>query len=228
MQPAHPWYRYNLATDAGILPCFTSCRRTLIQRKMRPVLVIVGDVFLHQTLQMSFVEDDHMVEQIASATPNPAFCDAILPRTSETRPRWLDTKAFHGTDHFSVKVDRSIEDQITGRGIVGKCLAQLLNHPGTVWMLGQVEMENPSPVMCNDEEAIEHAESKCRHGKEIHRGDRLSVIVQKNRPPFCGLRISRCFPHPAENGPLGDPKAKHIQFPINARGTPRWIFRTHA
>src|ERR1700751_1306778 len=114
MQPAHPWYRYNLATDAGILPCFTSCRRTLIQRKMRPVLVIVGDVFLHQTLQMSFVEDDHMVEQIASATPNPAFCDAILPRTSETRPRWLDTKAFHGTDHFSVKVDRSIEDQITG------------------------------------------------------------------------------------------------------------------
>src|ERR1700751_3006427 len=69
MQAAHPWYRYNLATDAGILPCFTSCRRTLIQRKMRPVLVIVGDVFVHQTLQMSFVEDDHMVEQIASATP---------------------------------------------------------------------------------------------------------------------------------------------------------------
>jgi len=37
-----------------------ACRRSLLQRKMSPVIVVVTDVFTHQSVQMAFVEyDEH-------------------------------------------------------------------------------------------------------------------------------------------------------------------------
>ena len=36
---------------------------------MRAALVIVADVFMNQPAPMSFVEDDHMVQQFSAATP---------------------------------------------------------------------------------------------------------------------------------------------------------------
>jgi hypothetical protein len=53
---------------------------------MRPVLVVVADVFIHETHQMSFIQNDCMVEQIPTAVANPALCDAVLPWTSEGSP----------------------------------------------------------------------------------------------------------------------------------------------
>jgi len=37
---------------------------------------------------MVFVEDDHMVEELASDRADPTFCNSILPRTSrrDSRP----------------------------------------------------------------------------------------------------------------------------------------------
>lgn len=96
---------------------------------MRPVFVVVGDVFVHQAFQMSLAEDDHMVEQVPPAAADPTLGNAILQWALEAGPRWLDAEAFHGVDDFLIKVGGSIKDQVGRRGIVGKCLAQLLNHP---------------------------------------------------------------------------------------------------
>ena len=44
MQAAQPWYRYDPAIYAGILPCFTTGRRSLRERQMRSIVVVqVGD-----------------------------------------------------------------------------------------------------------------------------------------------------------------------------------------
>lgn len=40
----------------------TPSRSLLFQSEMRPVLVVVADIFIHQPLQMAFVENDEMVE----------------------------------------------------------------------------------------------------------------------------------------------------------------------
>jgi hypothetical protein len=66
-----------------------------------------------------------------------------------------------GTDAASIieeaarisKLGCAIEDQITRSGVAGECVAQLLNHPGTMWVFGRVEVENPPPIMRNNEEA---------------------------------------------------------------------------
>ena len=41
-------------------------------------------------------------------------------------------------------------------------------------MFGHVAVEDPSPVMRNDEEAVQHAESQRRYGEEIHCRDGCS------------------------------------------------------
>ena len=129
MQTAQSRHGYDLATCTGILFCHATGRRFLRQCKMRPVFVIVTDVLIHQAFQMAFIENDHMVEQIASAVANPALGNAILPRTSITCPLGLDAKHLHRIDQFLVELRAAIKDQITRRSIVRKSLAQLLNRP---------------------------------------------------------------------------------------------------
>jgi hypothetical protein len=48
-------------------------------------------------------------------------------------------------------------NQIAGRRVERKCLAQLLAHPGTRWMSRYIEMKNSPPLMSDDKEAIENA-----------------------------------------------------------------------
>ena len=55
----------------------------LSQREMRSVIVIVKYILLHQPPQMALIQDDHMVEQIASIASDPTLGNAVLPRTAE-------------------------------------------------------------------------------------------------------------------------------------------------
>jgi hypothetical protein len=101
MQTAQPWHGYDLEACNGILFRFTTGRRSLIQRKMRSVVVVVADVLIHEALQMPFIENDHVVEQIPAAVADPALGNAVLPRTAEAGLFRLDAEALHRIDHFA-------------------------------------------------------------------------------------------------------------------------------
>jgi hypothetical protein len=49
-------------------------------------------------------------------------------------------------------------------------------------MPGDVEVQNASPTMGEDKEAVEHAKSDRRNREEIHRGDSFPVISKKGQP----------------------------------------------
>jgi len=67
MQTAEPWHCNNPAAHNTEVTHYLTIRgRFLRQRKMRSTLVVIADVLVHQAFQMSFVHNDHMVEQIAS------------------------------------------------------------------------------------------------------------------------------------------------------------------
>jgi len=53
---------------------------------MRAVLVMVGDVFGKEPLQVPLIESNDMVEQLAATAPHPALGDSILPGTFERGP----------------------------------------------------------------------------------------------------------------------------------------------
>jgi hypothetical protein len=62
---------------------------------MRPVLVIIADVVIHEAIQRVFVEHDHMIEQFATTAANEPLRNAILARASEAGPFRFDSEALY-------------------------------------------------------------------------------------------------------------------------------------
>jgi hypothetical protein len=87
---------------------------------MRPIIVIIADVLTHQPLQMMFIQDDDVIQQVSPTAAHPAFGDAIPPRASEAGPLGLDTEALHRADDFFVEVGGAIKDQEMQDEIVGR------------------------------------------------------------------------------------------------------------
>src|ERR1019366_5543925 len=78
MQPAHAL----LANHGTLFPsaCPTR-RRLLVHPEVGSVVVIRGNVLGEEALQMSLIQRDHVVEQVAAATSDPTLGDTILPGT---------------------------------------------------------------------------------------------------------------------------------------------------
>lgn len=82
MQAAEFRHRYNSSAHARDFFWITTRRRSLGQRKMRPILMAVTDVFVYKTFQMPLVQNDHLIEQVAAQLPNQRsatpFCHGLL------------------------------------------------------------------------------------------------------------------------------------------------------
>jgi len=144
---------------------------------MRAIVVVVKDVCVQQPLQLSFIQDDHMVKQIPAAVAHPTLGNTVLPWTLETGPLWLNAKALHGVDDFLIEARAAIKDQVAGRRVIGKSFAKLLDNPGTVRMLGHGAMKDTPSIMRDDKEAVKHA-------------DCVGVPSKNTRAGRCRIRIN--------------------------------------
>ena len=177
---------------------------------------------------MPLIHNNHMVEQIAAAVADPALGNAVLPQTAEAGPLRLNTEALYCFDHFVIELRSAIKNQVTRCRVIRKRLAQLLHHPGAGRVFGYIALKDAPTIMCNDEEAIQHAKSKRWHGEEVHSCNRFSMIIQKSRPSLRLLRISRCLSHPSQHRSLRNIETKHLQFTVDARRAPGGVFGNHA
>ena len=82
------------------------------------------------------------------------------------------------------------------RGFKWKCLPQLLDDPSARRMLRDVEVQDASTIVADDEETIEHAERDRWHREEIHGRNRFPMVSKEGQPAL------------AWSGPLG---ARFIQ-----------------
>ena len=197
MQTAEPWHCYDPASAARLVRGFTTGRRSLCQREMSPVLVVVANVIIHKVFQMLLVQNNHMIEQVSTATADPPFRNAVLPRTSDAGSLGLDNEVLDRADHFFIELRAAIKDQIAGRGVVREGFTQLLNHPSARRVFGHIEVQDAPPVMRNDEEAAEDSKSERWHREEFHSGNRHTMMIQKRHPSLRRFEISRRVEHPA-------------------------------
>ena len=68
VQPAESRKGLNLALARRANFCCTTCWRVLRESKMRPVLMVIEQVRRHQSFEMPLIQDDHVVQQVSSAT----------------------------------------------------------------------------------------------------------------------------------------------------------------
>ena len=149
-------------------------------------VLVVMDVLVHQPFQMPFIQHDHTVEQIVTATADPALGDAVLPRTAEADPLGLDAKALHCVDDFLIEARAAIKNQVARGRVIGKSFAKLLDNPGAVRMLRHMAVENSPSIMRNDKEAIQRAERERRHGSR-----RRNPPEHELRSPIGGTHAHR-------------------------------------
>jgi hypothetical protein len=169
---------------------------------------------------MTFIQRNDVIQQVSSAAFDPALRHTILPRTPQ---RSADTFDFHrsnrGGDLRSILGITIEDDEPRGRPR-WKRFSQLLNDPQAGRVPGDVDVQDPSTGVVDDEEAVEHMEGDRWNREEVHRGDGFPMISKKGEPTFGRLRISRSPFHPTRDRSLGEIKAEHEEFPMYPRCSP--------
>ncbi len=123
-----------------------------------------------------------MIEQLSATAPDPAFRDSILPGTGRADPCGVHARGCKQLGDLVAKLAVTIKNRIAIRARFRKCLPQLLHDPEASRVFRDVEMENFASTMFDDEETIQNSEGEGRYGKEVHRGDDLTVITQESPP----------------------------------------------
>jgi hypothetical protein len=88
---------------------------------------------------MAFVQGDDVVQQLTSATANPAFRNSVLPWALDgglkaSNPHGSNTS---GTSNPVFRI--VIEDEKPGSGLIGKRFSQLLHNPDAGRMACDIE-----------------------------------------------------------------------------------------
>jgi len=83
MQPTKPRQGDDLARALDRRDHNSTAGCVLPQTEMSSVFVVITDIIFQQSSRMPLVQDDHVVEQLPTHTPNPALRDTVLPRTSK-------------------------------------------------------------------------------------------------------------------------------------------------
>ena len=60
----------------------------LPESPMCAIFVVVGNVFGQQPFQVTFIEGNDVVQEVAAATAHPALRNTVLPGTFEGSPDW--------------------------------------------------------------------------------------------------------------------------------------------
>jgi len=112
----------------------------------------------------------------------------------------------------------------------GQRLSELLDNPLARRICGHVDVENAAPMMLDDKEAIQYAETQRGYGEEVEGRDQLTVVLEKCQPTLhlhlVGLAVQPL--QIARHGGFRKLKSELQQFPVDARRTPGWILRLHA
>jgi hypothetical protein len=178
------------ATDFGHRDDFSEVRRlhgawfrTIHpERQMRAPAVVIGEVSFQRTLEVTLVQDDHMIKDLAADTSNQSFHIGILPR----RP-WCNHDLFDAyvpnalTEHCPVATI-AISEQIPRGLIPGEGFHDLLRGSLGGGMLGHMEMHDVPSLMSENQQHEEHLGRHRRHHEEIKRHQIRHVIVQKCLP----------------------------------------------
>jgi hypothetical protein len=120
-----------------------------------------------------------VIQQIPPKAFHPALRDAVLPGTFERSSHRLHPQASNSYGNLDSILPVPVEDQKSGSRSERKRFPQLLNGPQAGRVLGHVEVQNPPPVVADDEEAVEHTERDRGHGKEVHGRNRFPVVSKE-------------------------------------------------
>jgi hypothetical protein len=131
---------------------------------------------------LQLMQDDHVVQQVAPATSNPALRNTVLPWTAKGSAGWLASHLPHSRNHIGSKLCVSVEEQESVRLLVGPCFSQLLYNPKCMGISRHIEMQDLPPLVADDEKAVQNTKRERWDGEEVHRRNGLAMVSEERQP----------------------------------------------
>ena len=90
-----------------------------------------------------------------------------------------------------------------------------------------VEMQDLTPVVADDEKAVQNTKRERWDGEKVHRRNGLAVVSEERLPLLDRIWISRGSPEPSRDTPFREIETQLEQFAVNARRSPGRILGSH-
>src|SRR5664279_1055066 len=228
MQPAKPRQGDDLARALDRRDHNATAGCVLPQTEMSSVFVVITDIVFQQSSQMPLVQDDHVVEQLPTHTPNPALRDTVLPRTSKGGADRFCALLLNRSDDVCRELRVAVKDQKPVWPIVSPNFVQLQYDPQLGRLTSHIAVQNLPPIVADNEEAVQDSEGQRWHRKEVHASDGFAMVAKEFQPASGRIRIVGGTFHPARNGSFRDVETQLEQLSVDAGCSPRWVLRDHA
>jgi hypothetical protein len=88
-------------------------------------------------------------------------------------------------------------------------------------------MQNLSPVVADDEKALQNTKRERWDGEEIHCSNGFAMVSEERQPSLHRIWISRSSPDPSRDTPFRDLETQLQKFAVNARRSPGRILGNH-
>jgi len=194
---------------------------------VRAIDVVVTDIVLDETAEVSLVEDKYVIQKISATASDPTLGYSILPRACGGYAFRSDAAGGKQIGCLLTKLAVTIQNRIPVKTRFRECLPELLRYPEAARVFCDIEMENLASAMFDNEKAVQHAKSQSRQGEEVHGRDDVSVIAEERRPELAGIVGRRPAPEIAGDGALGNVQAKLEELAVNSRSAPGGILVRH-
>jgi hypothetical protein len=174
---------------------------------------------------MSLVQDNYVIQAFAAKTPDEPFDVRILPWTPWSNHHFFDAHVSHPLPKRDVIDAVPIAQQIPWGFVPGEGIYDLLGGPLRCRMLRDVEVDDATSMVGQDEQHEEHFVCHRRHDKEIKGDQVLDMVVQKGLPR---RRRWLTWSHPVRlDRRFGHINAQLAQFPNDPRRAPGGIRLPH-
>jgi hypothetical protein len=91
-----------------------------------------------------------------------------------------------------------------------------------------IEMQDLTPVVADDEKAVQHTKRERWDGEKVHRHNGLAMVFEERQPWLDGIWISRGSPDPSRDTPFREIETQLEQFTVNAQRSPGRILSYHS
>ena len=131
---------------------------------------------------MPLIEDNYVIQQVSSATPNPALSNPVLPRAAIRGAHPSASHLPRGRDYVAAELRVMIEQEDFVDRSVRPYLPHLLHDPESIGIACDIEVQNSAPVVGYDKEAIQNSKGECRYREEVHRSNDAEMGLQEGPP----------------------------------------------
>ena len=153
-----------------------------IEAEMRATAMVIAEVRRQKAAQVRGVQNDQVIEALATNGPDQPLDKRVLPGTDGTGYDFANRHAHDASlEHVAVNAV-SVAQQPPWSSIVGKRVDDLLRRPFGRGVLGHVEVNDAAPFVRQHQEYEQDPSGHGRNGEEIHRGSRRDVIREEGSP----------------------------------------------